>query len=288
MRTCLLLLSFYFSLCYLSSCGENKKETKKATSTFPTYARPISHESCRNIDTAFKYRNEVIRLLLGSSSKVEVQKLKALLKLEAVHLDNIGDEAAFNTILAALKGLPELNEINLSSASLSRLPDSLFLLTQIRRLHVDLDSLAIISPAISKLHQLGVFECDGIFNRLPKEFGSLDSIAFCSIHSHNLKSFPIELLRLKDLIFMSLRGSGIHDLPSELLKLPKLHSIDICHTPLAIYEEAYHIVFKKYDKIEKFHHLFDSELNFCGLNQKDFHTMDSISNKLMKGKRNRP
>ncbi|KAH0556375.1 hypothetical protein GP486_005703, partial [Trichoglossum hirsutum] len=91
--------------------------------------------------------------------------------------------------------LPTLTTLNLASAKLSELPDSLFeKLPNLEKLILDKNHFATLSPQIGKLRKLEHLSiAKNPLSSLPSEIGLLQELKFLDLRENNLKKIPAEI-----------------------------------------------------------------------------------------------
>ncbi len=127
--------------------------------------------------------------------------------------------------------VPSLAVLNLASAKLSRLPDSLFMkISGLEKLTLSKNHFVSLSPnlgLLTKLYYLSLGKNE--LSRIPVEIGRLQELTFLDVRENNLGMLPSEIWYLKRLETLNVSSNVLSDFPKPGAPLPPLP--DIASTP---------------------------------------------------------
>ena len=128
--------------------------------------------------------------------------------------------------------VPSLAVLNLASAKLSRLPDTLFpKMLNLTKLTISKNHFHSLSPqfgALSKLEYLSIAKNE--LSRLPVEIGRLTELRYLDVRENNLEMLPSEIWYAKRLETLNVSSNVLSDFPKPGAPLPPLP--DVATTPL--------------------------------------------------------
>lgn len=148
--------------------------------------------------------------------------------------------------------VPTLSVLNLASAKLSRLPDTLFSnLSGLTKLTISKNHFVSISPnfgLLSKLEYLSIAKNE--LNRLPAEIGRLVELRYLDIRENNLAMLPPELWFARRLETLNVSSNVLADFPKPGAPLPPLQ--DSLATPSQASNLSSSPDFEELGKLEDF------------------------------------
>jgi Leucine-rich repeat (LRR) protein len=275
------------------SCGNVQKGDKKDGQDSAVPYNKIMLDSNENvtdfndIKTALKYKKQVRAIHLDSINEKDIGKLSEFSNLNSLNLTVGSNLEQFADLCSSLKNLESLTELHITSVGLKRLPNSFFLIKRIKILFIFCDSLIELNERIGQLKKLETFCFSGLnLKKIPKSFSSLDNLQECSLNCVQITSFPLPLLALKKMKYLDLSGTSITTLPNQIKCLNTLQSINICHTPMAMFELAYKTVYGDYKTLIKFTKL-RNKLNLCGQDSHELKLFSGLVDSLEKEKNKR-
>jgi len=123
--------------------------------------------------------------------------------------------------------------LDLTDQGLSRLPDSLFQLTDLQMLHLSLNYLCELPREIGLITSLQQIHLDNNeLTHLPREICNLTNLQILSAAHNKLKSVPPEIGNLKLLGGLQLHNNQLKYLPFELTLLKNLWGLSTHGNPL--------------------------------------------------------
>nr|POF13462.1 adenylate cyclase [Quercus suber] len=173
-------------------------------------------------------------LMLGHNSVSQFEK--SFIRLKVLFLNH---NPVTNFDLNA--SVPTLSILNLASAKLSRLPDTLFTkLSGLTKLTISKNHFVTISPnfgLLSKLEYLSIAKNE--LSRLPSEIGRLTELRYLDVRENNLASLPSELWHARRLETLNVSSNVLADFPKPGALLPSLqdNSVSALPTPSPDFEE---------------------------------------------------
>jgi adenylate cyclase len=128
--------------------------------------------------------------------------------------------------------VPTLSVLNLASAKLARLPDSLFIkLSGLTKLTISKNHFVSLSPnfgLLSKLEYLSIAKNE--LSRLPSEIGRLTELRYLDVRENNLSVLPAEIWYARRLETLNVSSNVLADFPKPGPPLPPL--TDTVTTPV--------------------------------------------------------
>ncbi|KAK0138815.1 Leucine-rich repeat-containing protein 2 [Merluccius polli] len=149
-----------------------------------------------------------------------------------------------------LQWMSYLKEWHVRSTRISRLPDFLFLFSQLTNLQLPKNALIELPPEIGKLPMLK--ELNANYNRLtkvPPELKSCENLERLELTGNFLAQLPFELSRLKKLVHLDLAENKFPTVPICVLRMSSLQALDLSHNLLTDLPEDT-------DRLEQLHSLF--------------------------------
>jgi adenylate cyclase len=130
--------------------------------------------------------------------------------------------------------VPSLSVLNLASAKLSQLPETLFpKITGLTKLTINKNHFVSLSPQfglLSKLEYLSVFKNE--LSRLPAEIGRLTELRYLDVHENNLSILPPEIWLARKLETLNVSSNVLAEFPKPGATLPALpETPSVAHTP---------------------------------------------------------
>ncbi|KAF2862295.1 PP2C-domain-containing protein [Piedraia hortae CBS 480.64] len=110
---------------------------------------------------------------------------------------------------------PTLTTMNIASAKLSQLPDSLFSkLSGLKRLTLAKNHFVNLSPQLGQARQLEYLSvAKNDLNRLPAELGKLSELKYLDVRENNLESLPREIWHAKQLETLNVSSNVLTGFP---------------------------------------------------------------------------
>jgi adenylate cyclase len=129
---------------------------------------------------------------------------------------------------------PSLSILNLASAKLSQLPETLFSkITGLTKLTINKNHFVSLSPQfglLSKLEYLSVFKNE--LSRLPAEIGRLTELRYLDVHENNLSILPPEIWLARKLETLNVSSNVLAEFPKPGATLPALpETPSVAQTP---------------------------------------------------------
>jgi len=162
-----------------------------------------------------------------SDQQITATNGKSTLNLSGLELDSLEG-------LLTITGIKDLQILNLSRNQLSRLPDSIWTLTNLKKLYLSTNRLITLPKGISKLTQLE--ELDLSANELialPKEIGTLAKLTYLALNYNELSALPESIGQLADLNTLNLNHNELIKLPDSISKLTKLEQLTLNNNKLS-------------------------------------------------------
>ena len=141
-----------------------------------------------------------------------------------------------NTKLRAyLKYEDGLAVLDLKEKGLSRVPDAVTELSEIKKLVLQKNNLIELPASISKLKNLIVLVLDNNkITELPAEIGDLRELRELWVSNNQLVGLPTSIQRLTKLERLYLDGNKLTELPAEIGDLRKLRILTVSDNPLTV------------------------------------------------------
>uniref|UniRef100_A0A672RQY3 Volume-regulated anion channel subunit LRRC8D-like n=1 Tax=Sinocyclocheilus grahami TaxID=75366 RepID=A0A672RQY3_SINGR len=182
-----------------------------------------------------------VLVLRGMLQKVPGDELAgSLLKLE------IYNEGTRILVLAGLRRLTGLAEVQLQGCQLERLPSALLALTGLRSLDLQHNSLRTLEELLGLQHLRRLSCLRLAHNRvlaLPASVGVLRSLELLDLAHNQLQNLPLALFTLHKLRRLLLAGNLLEELPAEIGAFKLLSELDLSanrleHLPKELFESC--------------------------------------------------
>lgn len=175
-------------------------------------------------EESFKYITEMNNLkrikikLKGCIIPAEIEKLQNLEELVIYSVSNTIKE-----IPDSIGRLKKLKKISVENQQLTSLPDSLFLLADLKRLLIGNNKINDLSPDIDKLAVLEELDIRGNpVKFLPDTIGNCTQLRIVTASHCSIHSIPPDIGRLKNLFSLNLGKNYLNELPRELFDCERL------------------------------------------------------------------
>ncbi len=146
-------------------------------------------------------------------------------------LENEGDREARQRIEKALR--EGAIRLDLSDLKLTKLPEAIASLTQLRTLYLDNNQLRELPEKIASLTELRELHLENNqLRKLPEEIASLTELRELYLDNNQLRELPEKIASLTKLQVLDLSDNELRELPEAITSLTKLQLLDLSDNPL--------------------------------------------------------
>ncbi|MBT4594505.1 hypothetical protein HOD08_01345, partial [bacterium] len=200
-----------------------KKTSYDQTSSTSTYYQP--HQQYSQPDTQ-------VSKTLSINNHLERKLFIACTKNREITLNNENEWNAFCELLRNQQAVRDiakkLNKLKCHGLGITKIPDEIFLLTNLTLLSFSKNELSSISPKISNLKNLQtLYLNDNYLTELPSEFCELTCLTAINLINNRLTYLPDNIGNLVRLTKLSLRQNELKGLPVGIGKLVHLEDLGL-------------------------------------------------------------
>ena len=233
--------------------------------------------------------NEILSLKFNNVRIKQIpQTIRKLINLENLDLSNNPDLSIQNYIFTFTKLktlnlaytkldsgslnfelLKDLVCLNISSLTLTNIPDSILNLTKLRKLDMSHNKIENLTSYFYNLINLTYLDLsNNRISSLSEDISKLKKLKYINLNFNNISSLPKSISNLEDLRSFSITNNRLKSLPESFKRLIKLESLILTNNKLEIFPQVFKSLknvkrlYISDNPIEDFYEIFYLNLNF--------------------------
>ncbi|GMH43494.1 hypothetical protein BSKO_11416 [Bryopsis sp. KO-2023] len=187
--------------------------------------RNLSKRLARGRGFASKGAGKGLRPLVVASAKLDKSlsiKIGLAKSLDRLDLSNCG----LTKIPEEVFELEDLRDLSLTGNSITHLPEGIGNLKSLERFVIAGNLLQELPKSLGNLKALEGFWCHGnLIKNLPESFGELSALKKCSLSGNRIESLPNSIGGLTNLEVLEVAGNRLKEIPGEIKGLSKLKKL---------------------------------------------------------------